>query len=112
MRREEIEMTDQVQATLTISTQSQTINWSPKQPHLPDPLPPKIAINGNPIVPRRQPFTPTGFQVVILDPAQNPNSPSAILLNEYLSVSPASEDSNNWASTYDFVYANIRQNAL
>ena len=105
-------MTDKVQATLTISTQAERINWSPRSPHLPKAQLPKIAINGNPIVPPRGPFSPTGFQMVILDSTQNPNNPSAILLNQYVSVSPASEDSNNWTSTYDFIYQTMRQNAL
>ncbi|HKV40840.1 MAG TPA: hypothetical protein VJX67_16630 [Blastocatellia bacterium] len=105
-------MTDKVQATLTISTQSQTIKWSPKDPHLPKPQPPRIAIDGKVIVPAQGPASPTGFQMVIMDATQNPSNPSAILLNRYITVFSASEDSNNWSSTYDGVYYRIRENVL
>jgi hypothetical protein len=88
------------QVQLHIATTSQVMYYN----NLPKAAPPQITMNGVALPTPTPPYMPTGFQMVIIDPTKDITNPASILLNEYLSVF-ASPNSNDWGSTYHYMYA-------
>lgn len=94
------------QVTISISTQAQSMEFG----KLPAPQPPTITLDGNALpAPSQESYWPTGFQVVVLDPAQDITQPSAIVSNEYQQM--IVED-DNWGSYYQYMYRNLVQQVL
>lgn len=70
-------------------------------PPWPNPNFPKITLNGNPLPqPQQPPSSPSGFQVVVFNPALDITTPAAILANKYVPL----YDNNGWSGTYGFMY--------
>lgn len=88
------------QVTFEVTTTSEVIpNWqTPAQP-------PIITIDNNQIpAPPDKPFTPSGYQVVVINQATDMTQPSAILSNFYIQL----EQSNGaWADLWQFTYARM-----
>ena len=99
-------MAGPTQVTVSISTQSQSMQFG----SLPSPQVPKITLDGNPLpAPSQAPYWPSGFQVVVLDPAQDITQPAAIVSNEYQQMVVQDD---NWGSWYQYMYTNIVKQIL
>lgn len=93
-------MAGPTEVTIDITTQAQVMEFG----NLPAPQTPTITLNGNPLPAPQAPWLPSGYQVVVLDPAQDITQPSAVVTNEYELM--IVED-DNWGSYYQYMYANI-----
>jgi hypothetical protein len=88
------------QVTFEVTTTSEVIpNWQTPA------TPPTITINNNPIpAPSDRPFTPSGYQVVVINQATDMTQPSAITSNFYVQL----EQMNGaWADLWQFTYARM-----
>jgi hypothetical protein len=90
------------EVVFAIATTSQVVNYpwpqSPVQY-------PKITMNGAEFpTPPQGGNVPTGWQIVILDQAQDITTPGAILYNQYVNAF-AAPNSNSWFSTYHYMYS-------
>ena len=94
-------MAPPTQVVLEITTQSQAMNYNtPAQP-------PQITMNGTPIPsPANPPNSPTGYQIVIINSAEDYTNPASILTNEYIQLFPQ-DGTTWWASTYQYMYAQL-----
>jgi len=99
------------QISIQVATSSQVMNWSPVPPFLPAAQPPAITVNGLAIQPSTTAPTPTGFQLVVFDITQTIPTPASILVNEWLSVFPAGNDSNLW-TYYGSIYEGLVNDLL
>ena len=91
------------QVQLQIVTTSQVMSYN----NLPAAAPPKITMNGVPFpAPTAPPYMPTGYQVVVIDAALDYTHPASILANQYIQLYPQGQ-SNNWGSTYQYMYSGM-----
>lgn len=93
---------------VVVTTSSQVMQYN----QLPAAQPPKITMNGQQVgqIPQ-PPSTPTGWQVLILDPTKDIKTPAAVLSNVYILLYPAS-GSNFWMSTYQYMYTRMLRQRL
>jgi hypothetical protein len=89
---------------LEITTSSQSLNGPP----FPSPQLPVILMNGNQFPQPSAPALPSGFQVAVIDPAQDITNPSSIISNQYIEL----WNNDGWASTYPYMYDNMIQALL
>lgn len=84
---------------LKISTSSEAIIW----PITVTPKPPTITLDGRSITPSLPPTSPTGYQVVVIDPSVDPPT---VLSTQYVELSTASQ---NWMTTaWGDMYSNLQ----
>jgi hypothetical protein len=93
------------QVTIEITTQSQVMQFG----QLPKPQLPTITLNGNPLPAPQAPYLPSGFQVAILDKAQDITQPAAIMSNQCHQMV---EQNNSWGAYYQFMYRNCIKQLL
>jgi hypothetical protein len=88
------------QVTFEVTTTSEVIpNWQTPS------TPPTITIDNNPIpAPSNKPFTPSGYQVVVIDQAADMTQPSAIQSNFY---APLEQMNGAWADLWQYTYAKM-----
>ena len=99
-------MAGPTEVTIEITTLAEVMEFS----NLPAPQPPKITLDGNALpTPSSPPGLPSGFQVVVFDPAQDITQPAAIVSNEYQIMIQVD---NQWGSWYQYMYENIIRQIL
>jgi hypothetical protein len=77
---------------------------------LPAPQPPTITLNGQPIATPPGPWTPNGFQVVVLDSTQDLTAPASVISNHYANVWQG--QNGEWWSTYTTMFDNVTTQIL
>ncbi|MCB1045359.1 MAG: hypothetical protein KDC35_20625 [Acidobacteria bacterium] len=90
------------QVKFVVTTQSQVMNFN----DLPKPLAPVITINGVELTLKNPPTYPTGYRITILDAASDYTNPATVLYDACSEVYPDG-NTNQWASTYTYVYDNM-----
>ncbi len=91
---------------LSITTQSQKMQFDP----VPDPIVPKITMNGAPFpAPVWKAYYPTGWQVVVIAAFKDMTDPRSIITNKYI---PVGTSGNSWATTYPYMYRSMVREAL
>ncbi|HEX2296262.1 MAG TPA: hypothetical protein VHN37_13265 [Actinomycetota bacterium] len=86
---------------ISVTTQSQVMKYGA----LPQPVLPKITMNGTPVpAPAKAPSNVVGWQLLLIDSRKDIKNPANFLLNEYLSL--RSKD-NLWSSTYHAMYDDV-----
>ncbi|MBS1701741.1 MAG: hypothetical protein JST12_08770 [Armatimonadetes bacterium] len=90
-------------STISISTSSQVINYATP---LPPATLPTITIDGTPLAAPNNPYSPTGYQVVIFNSTKPVTDPTALLANVAFGVGN-DPGTNSWWNTYQYVYSNM-----
>jgi hypothetical protein len=78
-----------------------TSKFIPDSTPLPPAVVPVITMDGQPFPkPSQSPFTPSGFQVVVIDPTRSYSDPASIRLNAYYAIHGVNPTPNDWMSTF------------
>jgi hypothetical protein len=94
------------QVSIEITTQSQVMQFG----QLPNPQPPNITLNGDPLpAPAQASYLPSGFQCAILDRTQDITQPAAIVSNQFHQMVAVNDD---WGGYYQFMYRNVLKQLL
>lgn len=94
-------MKSEQEVPISINTWSQPISipW-------PAPKPPEIRLGSELLLPAQKPSSPSGFQLVLLDPTEDITQPSAIRANEYVCFF-SKDNTHQWVTTYNYTYAQV-----
>jgi hypothetical protein len=86
------------QIKLEITSTSKSI---PNSTPLPPPVLPVITMDGQPFTkPSRAAASPSGFQLVVIDPTRSYSDPASIRLNAYYEIRGLNNSPNDWMSTF------------
>ena len=93
------------QVTFEVTTTSEIIqNWNQQA------SPPQITINGNALpAPSNQPYTASGWQVVVFDQTKDLTQPASILSNFYIVLQ---QDNGSWVGLYEAMYVQMARQLL